>query len=134
MRYTGYAAAIAAALIAVAALRGPIAGSHAVRGDTPVSVVSADGTAVDRFAFKALIKRDHATMHAALQVCSTFLRRNPNDWAVRFDRALLFDAVGNTRRAQADLAMVGLWREHSARTHWRTAAPIRRRSWQRGTC
>jgi tetratricopeptide (TPR) repeat protein len=147
-----------AAAIALALLRGPIAESLVVRGDTflyrtqpsraityyrrAVSIDSGDGTAVDRFAFVALTERDRVAMRTALEVCSRFLGRNPNDWTIRFDRALLFHAAGNARRAEADFAMVGRaehdaralafagfaarasGREHAARAYWRTALSL----------
>jgi tetratricopeptide (TPR) repeat protein len=112
-----------AALVALVIARGSISSSLVVRGDSmlyssrperalsyyrrAIAVDSADGMAVDRFAFAALMQRDRSAMNVGAVFCTNFLERNPNDHAVRLDRALLFRALGRLHRAEEDFAMAG---------------------------
>jgi hypothetical protein len=146
---------VAAAVVALILARRPIADSLIARGDSaalhaqPVSALayyrravrvdSADGVALDRFSFGALLQRDRPTMQLAIRLCTAFLQRNPNDRPIRFDRALLFRAVGNLDRAEFDFAIDGnlahdaraltfagfiarmAGRGHQARLYWKMA-------------
>jgi tetratricopeptide (TPR) repeat protein len=112
-----------AAAIALVIARRSIADSLVVRGDTflykseptralayyrrAMSIDSADDAAIDHFAFAALIGRDASVERVALEACSKILLQKPNDWTVRFDRALLFRSVGELQRAEEDFAAVG---------------------------
>ena len=112
-----------AALVALIAARGSISDSLVVRGDSllygrnpkralpyyrrAIAVDSANGVAVDRFAFASLMQRDRSGMNVAATICSNFLQRHPDDWTVRLDRALLFRAVGDLVRAEQDFAVAG---------------------------
>jgi tetratricopeptide (TPR) repeat protein len=150
---------VAAAAVALVLARRPIADSLIVRGDSlalraqPASALafyrrairidSADGIALDRFSFGALLQRDRPTMQLAIRLCTGFLQRNPNDRTIRFDRALLFRATGNLDRAELDFAIAGnlahdaraltfagfiaraAGRVHDARSYWRTALSYR---------
>jgi tetratricopeptide (TPR) repeat protein len=150
---------VAAAAFALTLSRRPIADSLVVRGDSAalhaqpvralayyrraIRVDSADGVALDRFSFGALLQRDKSTMQLAIRLCSEFLQRNPNDRTIRFDRALLFRAIGNLERAEFDFAIDGnlgrdaraltfagfiarsAGREHAARLYWKRALSYR---------
>jgi tetratricopeptide (TPR) repeat protein len=146
---------IAAAAVALVLARRPIADSLVVRGDSAalraqpaaalayyrraISVDSADGVAVDRFSFGALLQRYQPTMQLAIRLCTALLQQNPNDRTIRFDRALLFRATGDLDRAEFDFALDGnlahdaraltfaglmaraAGRAHDARLYWRRA-------------
>jgi tetratricopeptide (TPR) repeat protein len=149
---------IGAAAVSLILARHPIADSLVVRGDSaamrgePASALgyyrrairldSADGVALDRFSFGALLQRDRQTMQLAIRLCTIFLRRNPNDRTIRFDRALLFRASGDLDRAEFDFAVDGnlardaraltfagfealaAGRRHAARLYWKTALSL----------
>jgi tetratricopeptide (TPR) repeat protein len=117
------ATAVLAALTALVLSRGSIADSLVVRGDAllygsrpersleyyrrAIAIDSANATALDRFAFGALMQRNASTVSVAVTLCTAFLRRRPKDATIRFDRALLFRAGGDVRRAEVDFALAG---------------------------
>jgi tetratricopeptide (TPR) repeat protein len=104
-----------------------------------------DGAAVDRFAFAATSLRDRAALAEAIGRACDYLRRHPEDTAVRMDRAMAYRRFGDARRALADFALVGartadpraltfagfeargLGESNLARRFWRSAVAVRPR-------
>lgn len=68
----------------------------------PRSVVAAD-----RYALSALLSHRRGTLVQGVAVATRFLGIDPDDAAIRFDRALCFQRLGDVRAAAVDFARVG---------------------------
>lgn len=118
--------ALAAIALGIAAwvVRGQVADALVTRGDEwlyrampgralqyyrrAVWLDAGDAAAVDRFAFAAALLRDGRESEESIAFSTAYIARHPGDAVVRMDRAMAERAIGQTRRALADFAAVGM--------------------------
>lgn len=67
----------------------------------------ANGAAMDRLVFTAILRHDRTIIRGAISRASSFLQSHPTDAVVRSDRALAFQVLRDFRRAQSDFAQTG---------------------------
>lgn len=67
----------------------------------------ANGAAMDRLVFTAILRHDRTILRAAISRASSYLQGHPTDAVVRSDRALAFQVLRDFRRAQVDFAQTG---------------------------
>lgn len=70
-------------------------------------VNSDDGTAVDRYAFSALLSHEPHLLRAGVATASRYLAGHQDDATVLMDRGLLLQTLHNYAQAEGDFARVG---------------------------
>jgi hypothetical protein len=64
----------------------------------------ANGTAIDRIAFNAILERNAGQLEASLAVVNEYLGARPGDTTLRMDRALVYQVLRRYTAAERDFA------------------------------